>query len=210
MIAPRREPRRRAADTAPAPKPEQPTMNAPTAATAVEAKPGHNQPPDWAKIVTDQMARDYAHLETSVAELLASAAKLPKLVETPADSEKVSISVKALRDESARAEAYRETEKQEYLRKGQAVDQFFKAKQTRLDKGADILHARVHVYNEKRRIAEENRRLAELQKAREEADAAARKHAAEIVAQREAEQAAARARKAENIEAHEKNAEIGR
>src|ERR1035437_4588982 len=103
MIAPRREPRRRAADNAPAPQPEQPIMNAPTAVTAIEAKPGHNQPPDWAKIVTDQMARDYAHLETSVAGLLASAAKLPKMVENTADSEKVSIAVKALRDEIGRA-----------------------------------------------------------------------------------------------------------
>lgn len=176
-------------------------------ATAADPKPGHNQPPDWAKIVTDQMAIDYANLETSVTALLLNAKSMPLEVLTPEDSEKVSLAVKALRDESVRAESYRETEKQEYLRKGQAVDQFFKAKQARLDKGADILHARVHVYNEKRRIAEETRRRQEYEAAQAIEREAARKLNEERRLADEAAAAAARARKPENIETHQQMAE---
>lgn len=176
-------------------------------AAPAEAKPGHNQPPDWAKIVTDQMAIDYADLETSVAKMLATAQTLPKEVLTPADSEQVSLAVKNMRNESARTEAYRETEKQEHLRKGQAVDQFFKAKQARLDKGADILHARVHAYNERRRLAEEARRRTELEAAEAEARANATRLAQEQRASDDAARAAARARKPENIESHQQVAE---
>ena len=171
------------------------------------AIPGSNQAPDYAQRITAEMAANYDTLASSVTTMLAYAKTLPGIVESPEDSEKLSKAVKDMGDADDRAEAFRVREKEPYLRGGNAVDQFFKGIQDRLRKGRAILTARVHVYNEKRRIAEENRRLAELQKAREEADAAARKHAAEIVAQREAEQSAARARKVENIEAHEQNAE---
>jgi len=189
-------------------------MNAPQTATLSpdapenpRAIPGSNQAPDYAQRVTAEMAANYDTLAASVTAMLAHAKTLPGTVESPEDSEQLSKAVKDMGDADDRAEAFRVREKEPYLRGGNAVDQFFKGLQDRLRKGRAILTARVHVYNEKRRIAEENRRLAELQKAREEADAAARKHAAEIAAQHEAEQAAARARKAENIEAHEQNAE---
>jgi len=189
-------------------------MNAPKTATLQpdapdnpRAIPGSNQAPDYAQRVTAEMAANYDTLASSVTAMLAHAKTLPATVESPEDSEKLSKAVKNMGDADDRAEAFRVREKEPYLRGGNAVDQFFKGLQDRLRKGRAILTARVHVYNEKRRIAEENRRLAELQKAREEADAAARKHAAEIAAQHEAEQAAARARRAENIEAHEQKAE---
>lgn len=172
-----------------------------------EAKPGHNNPPNFALIVTEQMTVDYAHLMSSTADMLKNAQNLPKTVESPQDSEKVSLAIKELRDTSARAEAARVKEKEEYLRKGNAVDQFFKGLMDRLDKGADILHARVHAYNEKRRLAEEQRRREEFERTQREAREAAQRFAAEQQAARDAEAAAARARKSENIEAHQQVAE---
>lgn len=168
---------------------------------------GHNNPPDWAAITTEAMTTQYADLMASTATMLAGAQELPKIVESPEDSEIVSKAVKDLRDTSARAEAARVAEKEEFLRKGNAVDQFFKGLQTRLNKGADILHARVHNYNERRRIAEEERRRRELAEAQRIAREAQKRLAEEQRLRADAERAAARARKPENIEAHEQRAE---
>ena len=63
-----------------------------------EAKPGHNNPPNFALIVTEQMTVDYAHLMSSTADMLKNAQNLPKTVESPQDSEKVSLAIKELRD----------------------------------------------------------------------------------------------------------------
>lgn len=178
-----------------------------TAAENPRAIPGANLPPDWAKIVTDAMTSQYAELLTSTATMLAGAKTLPQTVEGPEDSELVSKAVKDLHDTSARAEAFRVAEKEEFLRKGNAVDQFFKGMMARLNKGADILHARVHAYNERRRIAEEEKRRRELAEAQCIAREAQERLVEEQRLRQEAERAAARARKPENIEAHEQRAE---
>lgn len=173
----------------------------------IEAKPGHNIPPDWAKIITEQMTQQYADMLTSTAAMLAGAQAFPKEVADASDSETVSKAVKDMRDASARAEAARVAEKEEHLRKGNAVDQFFKGIMARLDKGADILHARVHAYNERRRIAEEEKRRRELADAQRVAREAQERLLEEQRLRQDAERAAARARKPENIEAHEQRAE---
>jgi hypothetical protein len=179
----------------------------PEAAENPRAVPGSNQAPDYAKRVTEEMAANYAALAESTADQLKQAQDLPKAVENPEDSEKLSLAIKAMRDTSTRAEAFRVREKEPFLRGGNAVDQYFKGLMDRLDKGAAILHARVHAYNEKRRLAEEQRRREEFERTTRAARDAADKMAAEQATAREAEAAAARARKAENIEAHEQRAE---
>jgi len=183
------------------------TARQPDAAENPRAIPGSNQAPDYAKRVTDEMAANYAALAGSTTDQLKQAQDLPKAVENPEDSEKLSLAIKAMRDTSSRAEAFRVREKEPFLRGGNAVDQYFKGLMDRLDKGAAILHARVHAYNEKRRLAEEQRRREEFERTTRAARDAADKMAAEQATAREAEAAAARARKAENIEAHEQRAE---
>lgn len=174
---------------------------------AADAVPGHNQPPNWAKIVTDAMALQYADLLTTAASLLADAKKLPTEVTTPKDSETVSASVVMMRKRMEEAEKSRVAEKREYLEKERAVDGFFNSIIARLEKGSDILHARVHNYNEKRRIAEETKRRQEFEAAQATERAAAHKLVEERRLADEAAAAASRARKPENIDAHKQVAE---
>lgn len=169
--------------------------------------PGNNMPPDWAKIVTDAMAEQYAPLAKLTTDKLAAARTLPATVENPADSEKVATAVADLLNMFDEAEAARVKEKREYLEKERAVDGYFGAIKDRLKKAADILHARVHNYNERRRIAEEKRRADELAEANRKAAAAAKAEREAREAAEEAARKAARARKPENIEAHKEAVE---
>lgn len=177
---------------------------------------GDNNAPDYAKQVTEQMARDYAELSNTVSSLLDEARTVPVEI---TDDEEMGIAaklIKRLRDTATRIEAFRNKEKEPYLRGGQAVDGFFATlydKCARKDRkakpgAADILQARLDDYQQ-RKLAEEQARR------RREAEEAARKEreareAAEKAA-REAEErrlAAERARKPETIEAKSNEAAV--
>jgi hypothetical protein len=165
------------------------------------AERGHNQPPDYAQEITDRMARDYAELEKSAADLLAEARTLPEEVDDEASLKTFSDVVVRMRDTVGRAEGVRIAEKEPFLRGGQAVDGFFNSMKTRLEKGMLALTKRVNVYQQ-RKLAEERERR------RLEAEALAReareKQEAEAKAAREAEEkrlAADRARKPEQAAA---------
>lgn len=170
------------------------------------AKIGDNNPPDYAKAVADRMAQEYAELANNVASALQNAQTLPKEVTDEEQSRQLSTAIVDLRDIAARAEKIRVVEKEPFLRGGSAVDQFFNGLKDRLDKGAKILTARVHNYNEARRIAEEKRRRAEFEAQQAERRRIEEEERRAAAAAAEAAAAAARARKPENIEAHQERA----
>jgi len=172
---------------------------------------GDNQAPDYAREVTDSMARDYAALSTSITELLDRARDAPKEVETDESAIALGVIVKDLRDAFARADAYRTAEKEPFLRRAQAVDAFFfgqmekcrrRNPRDRSEKpgAADILQARIDDFLERKRIAEEARRQSEAHEQRRIAQAAQEKAAREAREAEEARLAADRARKPETIE----------
>ena len=171
----------------------------------------NTQAPDYAREVTETMARDYSALTTSIAELLEKARAAPARAETDEEAVALGVIVKDLRDAFTRANAYREAEKEPFFRRGQAVDAFFFAQmekcrrknpRDRAEKAgaADILQARIDDFLERKRIAEEAERKRKAdeeariaRQAQEEADRA-------NAAAEEARLAADRARKPETIE----------
>lgn len=169
---------------------------------------GSNQAAEHGVLVAEQMRRDYAELEETVAAQLEEARNLPVEVN---DDETMGIFaklIKRLRDTAKRAEAFHAAEKEPHLRAGQAVDSFFFAlidKCARRDRknkpgAADILGARLDDYNQRKLAAEVARRRAEAEEAARVAAAAAAKAREEARLAEEARQAAERARKPEHIE----------
>ncbi len=155
---------------------------------------GGNRPPDIIEQVTDRLAEDYGELSRNAASLLEQARGLPESVDDETALEQFSNVVVALRDAAARAEAARTSEKEPYLRSGQAVDGFFGSLKERLTKGMTVLKRRVDDYQNRKLAAErERRRLAEEQ-ARREAEEAARQAREAAEAAEAARLAAARAR----------------
>lgn len=144
------------------------------------AERGHNQPPDFAKEVTDRMAKDYAEMANTATALLGRAREMPEIVHGEAQLRVFSDMIVDMRDTIARAESTRKAEKEPYFRAGQAVDGFFNSLAERLDKGMKVLAKRVNDYQQ-RKLAEERERR------RLEAEATAR---AERIARESAEQAA--------------------
>jgi hypothetical protein len=165
------------------------------------ARSGSNEAPDYAQEITDRMARDYAELEKSAADLLIEARALPEEVDDEATLKRFSDVVVRMRDTTGRAEGVRVAEKESFLRGGQAVDGFFNTIKARIEKGMGVLTKRVNAYQQ-RKLAEERERR------RLEAEALVRfecaKREAEARLVREAEEkrrAAERARKPEQVEA---------
>ncbi len=172
---------------------------------------GSNQAPDHAQRVTEQMASDYAELSNSISSLLDEARGKPTEVTNDADALDIGALIKRLKDADARAETFRVTEGEPFLRGKNGVDQYFFALRDKLgrrnknDRAAkpgaiDVLQARVSAYLERKRIEEEAKRRLE---AEEQARIAREKAADEERARQAAEVArlaAERARKPENAE----------
>lgn len=191
-----------------------------------KAEMGHNQAPDYAKIVSDELTRDYAEMIKTLTGYLEEARKLPRKIDSDEAMQPFADLIKKIRDLKKRLESHREAEKEPYFRKGQAVDQFFFGLSGKLGRrnktdnaGAeDILNAICEDWLDRKQQAEAAKRREEQRKAEEAAriereriaeqqriaDEAARKERQRI-AELEAEQAeiaakAARARNAENQE----------
>lgn len=177
---------------------------------------GHNEAPDYAREVTERMARDYAAVTTTVDELLSEARTMPGEVN---DDETMGVCarlIKRLRDTAARIEAFRVKEKEPYLRGEQAVDAFFfiqRDKVVRRDRkakagAADILQDRVDNYQQRKLAAE---RVARERAQREAQEVERKRIEAETEARRVAEEArlaAERARKPETREVKEDAAQV--
>jgi chemotaxis protein histidine kinase CheA len=179
------------------------------------AVPGDNKAPDYARQVTETMARDYAALTQNVADMLEEARALPTEIDGEATLGLYAKLIKAFRDTTARITAFRTAEKEPYLRGGQAVDAFFFsledkcARRDRKNKpgAADVLQARLDDYQQRKLAEEQARRRREAEEAarveREAREAAAK-------AAQEAEErrlAAERARAPAQVEAKEQAAQ---
>ena len=175
------------------------------------AVPGDNQAPDHAQIVNDRLALDYAESIRTVDKLLDEARNGHTVVHSDAELVENGSIIKRLKDADTRMEAYREAEKQPFLRGGNAVDNFFHAIRDKIGRrkgvrsampGAiDILQAANDVWQNAKAAAEEARLEAE----RLEAARIAREEAAKLrYLMQEAEAArlaAERARKPETVAA---------
>lgn len=165
--------------------------------------------PDYAAEESGRLAREYAGLEKDVAGLLAEARLLPERVDDESTANDFTIAIARFKDLDEKIEGLRAMEKLPHLRKGDAVQGFFKRLRGRLLRekktdpvgGGDVLAARLHDYNE-RRLAEEQRKRDEVARiAREAEDKARREREALERQQREIDATAARARNAEKIAA---------
>lgn len=172
---------------------------------------GHNEAPDYAQRVTEQMARDYAEVVKTMDGLLAEAREQPKEITTDDQALTSGAIIKRLRDGDARFENIRVVEGEPYLRATNAINAFFFGLRDRIGRrnkndrkapaGAiDILQARINDHQE-RKIAEERaQREMERQAAERAARAAQEKADQEAREAAEARAAADRARKPEIIE----------
>lgn len=167
--------------------------------------------PDYAAEETDRLEREFVDLQREVHAALDEARALPKEVDDKTVADQYTSTIARLRDLNDRVEGVRISEGLPYLRKTGAVNSFFFALREKLARrnktdnpgAVDVLAARLHAYNERRRLEEQRKRDEEARIAREaEERAAAQRREAERL-QREAEEKAARARKAENREAAE-------
>ncbi len=161
---------------------------------------GSNEAPDYAQTITEQMRRDYAELEKSAADALEQARGLPETVDDEPALRQFADIVVRMRDTFNRADAARVSEKEPFLRGGQAVDGFFNTLKGRLEKGMAVLTKRVNVYQQRKLAEERERRRIEAEAA---ARAAREAQEAEARLAREAEErrlSAERARKPEHVE----------
>ena len=175
---------------------------------------GDNINIDQAQIVNDRLALDYAKSVQTVDKLLrdatAATGNLASPCKVSSDVEALSLGaiIKQLRDHDNGLEAYREAEKQPYLRGGNAVDNFFFALRDKLGRrkkgdrsvrpGAiDVLQGMIDNWQAEKRAAEnarlEQERLEAARLAREQAA----RHAKALEEAEAARIAAERARKEE-------------
>jgi hypothetical protein len=162
---------------------------------------GDNLGVDQAQIVNDRLSLDYAESAKTLQQLRSEAAVL-KGVKVTSDEEAVARGsvIKQFRDLDNRLEAFREAEKQPFLRGGNAVDNFFfdmRDQIARRKKGdrsvkpgdADILQADIDEWQNAKIAAERAR----LEQERLEAARLAREHATALRKAQEAADEAARA-----------------
>lgn len=171
--------------------------------------------PDYAREVSDQLKRDYAGTEASVAALLEEARALPKEITDDASMGIFARIIKRCRDLTGQIDAYHTKEKEPHLRRGQAVDQHFKvlssklmqAKKTDPKGAADVLQDRIDRFMDEKEAAERRIREEAERKAREEADRLAAIQRENDLKAQEAAAKAARARNEETIAANKLKAE---
>lgn len=169
---------------------------------------GHNAPPDYAKIETERLERDYRELEPTINALLDEAREIPKVIEDSDTALRAGALIKRMGDVNRSIEEKRKVEGEPSLRANNAVNAFFfrlrekLAKRNRTDNpGAiDILISRVDDYQARKLAEERAERERRAKLAAEEARKAEeerRRLEAEAIAAREK---AERARKPETIE----------
>ena len=158
---------------------------------------GDNQDVDQAQIVSDRLTALYFQSVQSIDELLGKVPSMPEKVSSDADALMLGALIKQLRDQDNKLEAFRESEKQPFLRGGNAVDNFFHslrdkiARRKRGDRSVkpgaiDILQGRIDDWQTAKRAAE----LARLEADRLEAARVSREEQARLRKQLEEAEAA--------------------
>jgi hypothetical protein len=154
--------------------------------------------------IVERLELDYGALLNAVTEELNAAEALPEVVENSTDMAEVGAMIIRLRDLAARAESHRRSEKEPWLRGGNAVHVFFTKRLIEsLDLMRRILSRRLDVFKQ-RQLADERvkrevaataarRQHEEAQRTlRESEDAVGRARSLESKLQREQEAASAR------------------
>lgn len=179
---------------------------------------GDNLGLDQAQVVTERLALDYSESVRNVDRLLGEANSMTDNVTSEPEALAIGGVIKRLGDLDKRLEAFREAEKQVFLRGGNAVDSFFFAQRDKLRRrpgnrsaklgAADILQAKINIWRGKVAAAERER----LDRERLEAARIAREEQAKLrQAQEEAEEAMralGRARSAATQEARRQEMEV--
>jgi hypothetical protein len=159
----------------------------------------NQQSPDYAANMQKELEGNYQALSDAASRHLETARALPAMVDSDETMALFAPIVKDLRDTAKRADSIRTAEKEPHLRRGQAVDQFFKGIEDRLNKAVVILEARVNDYQQQKLAAERRRREEEARAAAQAAAEARARAEAEEAARRAAALAADRARTQENM-----------
>jgi hypothetical protein len=143
-------------------------MNKPL--TPAEASKGHNRP---AVLTADQLARDFAYLDTAIADIEKLYAACPPVCEDDEDLEIMRAAVKRFHGGYKRLEAVRVEAKDPYLEACRITDSHFNLRKTKLEKWQADIEGRAKRLLDKRAAEERGRREEEARKASEEARIAA-------------------------------------
>lgn len=175
------------------------------------AVPGHNEAPDYARLITDEMQKTYlAEFELSAA-LRAEARNLPAECNDEDTAGKYAALIKRIRDHAKVLTSHHDKEKLPFKIKAEAIDSVFFGevdKLARRDKknqagAADVLYARYDDFQQRKLAAEKLKRDRELEEAAKiERDKVAAAQAA-AAAEEEARQVLERARAPAQIERKE-------
>lgn len=160
------------------------------------------------EIVATRLKLDYDEFEKLVANLLEKARKMPKVIGNDQEAAPFIGLIKDIRDAKKRGDAHHADEKAPVLAAGSAIDGFFFPLIEKLGRrvkngnpgAADILNDRLHDYQERKLLAEQQRLAREAEeKAKAEKEARDKAEAAQLAAD-EARAAAERARAPARIE----------
>lgn len=169
---------------------------------------------DYAQEEINRLQQDYSHIGKAVDELLAEAAKFD-VVSDESDKGKVTTLIKRIRDEAKRISGLHDLEKIPYLRRGQAVDQFFFGAEDKLakrdrkanDGAADRLGRILTDYDTRVLAVEQERRRREAAEAARIAREAEDKR---LAAEREATEGRLAAERARKPDTQAAKAEVAR
>lgn len=181
-----------------------------TLATAAEPGIGHNESPDWAAVVTADLAEKYAKEFRNVDDLEAEGVKF--LEQGVADDDaygRGSDLVIRIRKAADTLDSHREAEKAEPEVRYNTINNRFFGAIERLRKRtkhatpgiSDLIYAKLDTYNQAKLAREQRRRRQEALDARKDADQAQAEFEVAEQIRIEAERTAARARAPEHIEA---------
>lgn len=145
---------------------------------AAAADIGHNEPPDPATILRDNLAEKHGDLAKRRDELLAACERVPETIDSDDAAGRVGDFLKQLGAAAKASEAARVAEKEPHLAAGRVVDGFFKAITDPLTKAKKGIEARLTTYLRQKEAEERRRREEEERLLREEAERKAREAAA--------------------------------
>lgn len=134
--------------------------------SAAEASKGHNRPP---VLTPDEIARDFAYLDTGLNEVEKKVSACPPVIEDDEDLELARTAVRLCQGAHKRLEAVRVEAKEPFLAATRIVDSHFNTRKERVAKWQSGIEARAKRYLDKKAAEERAIREEEARRAAEEA-----------------------------------------